>query len=115
VRSPRRRPPQRIGELLPGLASQLGLEEELRSARAITTWERIVAEHAPPAAGACHLVELRPPALVVSAEDAATAQELRLCSGALLDAFARAPGGARLLELKIVIRPARPGSSGQPR
>jgi hypothetical protein len=97
VRTPRRRPLQRIGELLPALASRLGLEEELRGARAITTWDRVVAEHAPAAAGACRLVELR------------------LRSSALLEAFARAPGGAHLLELTVIVRPARPGLSGQPR
>jgi hypothetical protein len=94
----------RVGDLLPGLASELGLTEELRAARAISSWRRVVEELVPPAAGASSLVEIRPPVLVVSATDAATAQELRLQTMALLEAFARAPGGQRLLELKVVIR-----------
>jgi hypothetical protein len=114
VRHPRRRPPQRIGELLPGLASRLGLDEELKAARAMSAWRLVVEEHAP-AAGVSHLIEIRPPALVVSAADAASGQELRLSSATLLEAFAQAPGGARLLELTVVVRPPRTGPSGQPR
>jgi hypothetical protein len=112
---PRRRPIHRVGDLLPGLASQLGLTDELRAARAISTWRRVVEELVPAAAGGTALVEIRPPALVVSAADATTAQELRLQSLALLEAFARAPGGQRLLELKVVIRAPGGGPSRQPR
>jgi hypothetical protein len=49
-------------------------------------------------------MEIRPPVLIVSADDPPTAQELRLRTTELLDAFAGAPGGQRLLELKVVIR-----------
>jgi hypothetical protein len=105
VSGPRRRPVHRIGDLLAGLASELGLTEELRAARGISSWRRVVEELVPPAAGASSLVEIRPPVLVVSATDAGTAQELRLQSVALLEAFAHAPGGQRLLELKVVVRP----------
>lgn len=114
MKQPRRRPPQRVGDLLPGIAARLGLDEELQAARAISSWRRVVEEHAP-AAGVSRLVEVRPPVLVVSADDAASAQELRLCSAALLEAFARAPGGARLLDLRVVVRPTSGGPSGQPR
>jgi len=48
---------------------------------------------------------------VVSADDPITAQELRLRSSQLLTAFAGAPGGSRLLELRITIRPAHQGSA----
>jgi Dna[CI] antecedent, DciA len=112
---PRRRPLHRVGDLLPGLASELGFTEELRAARAISSWRRVVEELVPAAAGASTLVEVRPPLLVVSATDAATAQELHLQSSMLLDAFARAPGGQPLLELKVVVRPPGAGSSRQPR
>jgi predicted nucleic acid-binding Zn ribbon protein len=115
VRPSRRRPPQRVGELLPGIASRLGLEEELRGARAISSWRLVVEEHAPAATGATRLVEVRPPTLVVAADDAATAQELRLHSAVLLEAFAQAPGGERLRELTVVVRPPHRGPSGQPR
>ena len=112
--SSRKRPARRIGELLPASAQQLGLEQELEEARAISSWQRIVAEHVPVATGASQLLEIRPPALVVSADDAATGQELRLCSGELLGAFASAPGGQRLRELKVVVRRAPTGGSRKP-
>jgi hypothetical protein len=47
---------------------------------------------------------VRPPTLIVSADDALVAQELRLRSDDLLAAFAIAPGGTRLLELQPVIQ-----------
>lgn len=113
--SSRRRPLHRIGDLLPGVASRLGLDDELRAARAMSSWRRVVEEQAPAAAAASRLIEIRPPALIVSADDAATGQELRLHSAQLLDAFAGAPGGTRLLELKIVVRRPTQGPSGKPR
>ena len=41
----------------------------------------------------------------IQADDALTGQELRLHSDVLLRAFATAPGGSRLLELRVVVRP----------
>ncbi|MFO7532726.1 MAG: DciA family protein [Candidatus Limnocylindrales bacterium] len=111
----RRRPVHRLADLLPGIASQLGLDEELRSARAISSWNRIVSELVPPATAATRLLEIRPPALLVSADDASVGQELRLRSAELLDAFASAPGGQRLLELHVVVRAPRSGESREPR
>ncbi len=111
----RRRPVHRLADLLPGIASQLGLDEELRAARAMSSWIRIVEELVPPAAGASQLLEVRPPTLLVSADDAATGQELRLYSADLLEAFASAPGGRRLLELQVIVRGSRRGDSGRPR
>ena len=101
---------RRIGDLLPGLATELGLDEQLEQALATTSWERLVGELVPPAAGATRLLEIRPPVLLVSADDALTGQELRLNAGLLLRAFADAPGGARVTELRVVVRP--PGRSG---
>jgi hypothetical protein len=80
----------------------------------MSAWRLVVEEHAP-TAGVSRLIEIRPPALVVSAADAASGQELRLCSATLLDAFAQAPGGTRLLELTVVVRPPRTGPSEQRR
>ena len=77
---PRRRPFHRVGDLLTGLASELGFQDELQAARAISSWRRVVEELVPAAAGATRLIEIRPPALLVSADDAATGQELRLHS-----------------------------------
>lgn len=109
---------RRVGDMLPGVAAELGIEDELRRARQLTAWERIVAEHVPPAAAASHLLSVQPPALVVSAASPAIAQELRLRQAALLAAFAQTPEGVRLLELRVVVRPpgisgsAGPGASG---
>ncbi len=113
--STRRRPVHRLADLLPGIATQLGLNEELQAARAMASWTRIVEEQVPAAAGASRLVEVRSPALLVTAHDAATAQELRLRSTELLDAFASAPGGQRLLELHVVVHRPSSGDSGKPR
>jgi hypothetical protein len=111
----RKRPVRHISELLPGIASQLGLEGELQAARAISSWTRIVEELVPAAAGASELLEVRPPALVVSALDAPTGQELRLHTSELLEAFAGAPGGARLRELHVIVRGRSAGHEGKPR
>lgn len=100
---------RRLSDVLPTVASELGLEAQLQQGRAIASWERLVEEHVPPAAGASRLLEVRPPALIVSADDAYVAQELVLRSEELLAAFAMAPGGVRLLELRPVIqRPSNP-------
>jgi hypothetical protein len=111
----RKRPIRRVRELLPGIALRLGLEEELRLAQAMTAWERTVAEQVPPAEGATQLLEIRPPTLLVSADDAATGQELRLRSSELLLAFARQPGGQHLLELSVVVRGTPKGVRSRPR
>ena len=107
---PDRRPPAR------GRA-RAGLEDELRLARAITTWDALVAERVPPAAGACRLVRLEPDAIVVDAEEPIVAAELRMRASELLDAFAAAPGGRRARFLRLVSDPPeRPGSpAGPPR
>jgi hypothetical protein len=98
---------RRVGDLLPGLAGELGLGAQLDQAIAMTSWERLVAELVPPAAGASHLLEIRPAELLVSADDPMTGQELRLQADLLLRAFASAPGGARRPELRVVVRPRR--------
>jgi predicted nucleic acid-binding Zn ribbon protein len=103
----RRRRPDRIGDLLPEAARQLGLEEELRLARAIATWDAIVEERVPPAAGACRLVRLEPGAIVVAADEPIVAAELRMRAVELLDAFAAAPGGARVRFLRLAGEPGR--------
>ncbi len=101
----RRRPMQRIGDLIPEAARRLGLEEELRLARAIATFDAIVAERSPAASGACRLQRIDGFALVVEADAPIVAQELRLRSPELLAAFGAAPGGHRATELRIRVRP----------
>jgi predicted nucleic acid-binding Zn ribbon protein len=98
----RRRRPSRVGDLLPEAARRLGLEEELRLARAIATWDALVAERVPPAVGACRLVRLEPDALVVAVDEPIVAAELRMRALELLEAFAAAPGGAPARRLRLV-------------
>lgn len=111
----RKRPVRRVGELLPGIAQQLGIEEELAASRAMASWRRLVEERVPAAAGASRLVEIRPPLLIVSADDASVAQELRLRSAELLEAFAMVPGGRPLREIRVVLGRASPGGRGRSR
>jgi predicted nucleic acid-binding Zn ribbon protein len=100
----RRRPMERIGELIPEAARRLGLEDELRLARAGATWDAIVAERVPPAAGACRLVKAEGGVLLVEADAPIVGQELRLRSPELLSAFRAAPGGFAARELRVVVR-----------
>jgi predicted nucleic acid-binding Zn ribbon protein len=106
--SGRRRPMRRLGDLLPEAAASLGLEEELRLARAMSAWERIVAEHVPAAAGTSRLIGLRGDALLVTAASGLVASELRMRSSLLLAALALSPGGVRARELSVVVR--QPGA-----
>ena len=99
-----RRQPRRVGDVLPGVAAELGIDRELRLARQMAAWQRIVAERVPAASGTSVLLALQPPALVVSAASPIVAQELRLRQAELLAAFAQAPDGARMVELRVVIR-----------
>jgi predicted nucleic acid-binding Zn ribbon protein len=92
---------ERIGDLVPEAARRLGLEEELRLARAMQTWAAIVAERVPEAAGAARLIRLDGIDLVVEADEAIVAQELRLRAPELLAAFAGAPGGLPARELRV--------------
>jgi len=107
-----RRPMRRVGDMLAGMAAELGLGGELRLARQMAGWERLIEEHVPAAAGGSRLLSIQPPALVVSAANPLIAQELRLRQAQLLAAFAEAPEGVRLLELRVVVRP--PGASSAP-
>src|SRR5690242_3489306 len=100
----RRRPMRRIGELIPEAARALGLEDELRLARAIATFEAIAAERVPAAAGACRVARLEGFTIDVEADAAIVAQELRLRSGELLTAFAAAPGGVGVRVLRVHVR-----------
>ena len=102
-----RRPMRRIGDMLPEVAQELGIADELRLARQMAAWERLVGERVPAAAGTSRLLSVQPPALVVSATDPRLALELQLRQADLLAAFAQAPEGVHLLELRVVVRPPR--------
>lgn len=95
---------RRVSDLLPDVAERLGIRPELQAASRNHSWERLVARLVPPATGMCRITELRPPTLTVAVPDAATAQELRLRSSQLLDAFAEMPGGERITNLRVVVR-----------
>ena len=70
----------------------------------MAAWERLVEEHVPAARGTSKLLAVQPPALVVSATDNLVAQELRLRSSELLAAFATAPGGVGVRDLRVHVR-----------
>lgn len=106
--TPRRRPMRRIGELIPDAARALGLEDELRLARAIATFEAIVAERVPAAAGSCRVVRLEGFWIDVEADAPIVAQELRLRAGELVSAFAAAPGGVGVRDLRVHVRRGGP-------
>ncbi|MBP1705811.1 MAG: hypothetical protein H6Q36_1550 [Chloroflexi bacterium] len=88
----RRRSPRRVGELLPDAARALGLEEELRRARAGVAWEAIVTARVPAAAGGSRAIRVEGELLLVEASAPIVGQELRLRSTELAEAFAEATG-----------------------
>jgi hypothetical protein len=98
----------RVGDLVPDAARALGLEDELRLARAISTFERLVAERVPAAAGACRVIRLEGFAIDVEADAPIVAQELRLRSRDLLSAFASTPGGLGVTDLRVHVRRSEP-------
>lgn len=106
--TPRRRPMRRIGELIPDAARALGLEDELRLARAIATFEAVVAERIPAAAGACRVIRLEGFAIDIEADAPIVAQELRLRSAELLAAFVATPGGVGVRDLRVHVRRSDP-------
>jgi hypothetical protein len=114
----RRRPMRRVGDVLGEMAAELGIDKELRFARQVAGWQRLIEELVPAATGSSQLLAIQPPALVVSAATPMVAQELRLRQAPLLAAFARLPEGAHLLELRVVVRPPKPaldpGAGGPP-
>jgi len=86
------------------MASALGLEDEFALARAMAEVQRLVAERVPAAAGASEILEIGKGTVVVAAREQIVAQELRLRSTELLDAFRTAPGGVAARELRVVVR-----------
>lgn len=98
----------RLGDLIPDAARALGLEDELRLARAIATFEALVAERVPAAAGACRVVGVEGFAIDVEADAPIVAQELRLRSRELMAAFAATPGGLGTTDLRVRVRRGGP-------
>jgi Dna[CI] antecedent, DciA len=102
----RRRPMVRLGELMPDAARALGLEDELRLSRAMATFEALVAERVPAAAGSCRVIRIEGFSLVIEADAPIVAQELRMRGSELLAAFAATPGGVGARELRVHVRRA---------
>jgi len=100
----RRRPMSRIGTLIPDAAARLGLGDELRKARLLSTFDAIVAERAPAAHGACRALRIEGDTLVVEADAPIVGQELLLHAEDLAEAFRRAPGGAPVRHLRVAVR-----------
>lgn len=94
----------RIGDLMPTAAARLGLEDELRRARFVSTFDAIVAELAPAAHGACRAMRVEGETLLVEADAPIVGQELLLHGSDLADAFRRAPGGASVRQVRVTIR-----------
>jgi len=82
-----RRGLERLGDLLPDAARQLGLEDQLELAAAMAAWQRIVAERIPAAAGACRIVALSQGVATVEVDEPIVAQELRLRTPELVAAL----------------------------
>jgi hypothetical protein len=108
----RRRPMSRIGDLMPQAAAHLGLEEELRRARFLATFDAVVAELAPAAHGACRAVRVEGDTLVVEADAPIVGQELVLRGESLLAAFRTAPAGGPVRQLRVTVRSSGRGHAG---
>jgi hypothetical protein len=86
------------------MASALGLEDEFRLARAMASWQRLVEERVPAAAGATEVLEIGHGTIVVGAREPIVAQEIRMRAAELLEGFRTTPGGLTVRELKVVVR-----------
>jgi predicted nucleic acid-binding Zn ribbon protein len=102
-REGRRSGMERVGDLLPRAARNLGLEDELELAEAMTAWARIVAERVPAAAGSCRLVGLSNDVASVEADEPIVAQEIRLRTPELLGAL-RSAVSAPVRQLRVAVR-----------
>ncbi len=94
----------RIGTLIPDAARELGLEDELRRSRAMTTFDQLIAERVPAVVGACRVIRVDGETAVVEADAPIVAQELRLRAPELERAFAATPAGAGIREVRITVR-----------
>lgn len=94
---------ERLGDLLPDAARQLGLEDELELAAAMAAWQRIVAERIPAAVGACRIAALSQGVVTVEADEPIVAQELRLRSPELMAAL-RSAVRSPVRQLRVTAR-----------
>lgn len=94
---------ERLADLLPRIAREHGLEEQLDQARAAVAWDRIVADRVPPAVGACRLVDLRQDVATIEVDMPIVAQEIRLRTPELLAAL-RAAVRTPIRQLRLTTR-----------
>ena len=94
---------QRLGDLLPGTARRLGLDEQLDLSAAMRAWDLIISEHVPEASGSCRLSALRQGVATVQADQPIVAQELRLRATELTAAL-RSAVRSPVRELRVVVR-----------
>ena len=78
---------ERLADLLPRIAREHGLEEQLDQARAAVAWDRIVADRVPAAVGASRLIDLRQDVATIEIDMPIVAQEIRLRTPELLAAL----------------------------
>ena len=94
---------ERLSDLLPAAARQLGLDDQLEQARAAAVWLEIVAERIPEAAEACRLIDLRGGIATIETDEPIVAQEIRLRSLELLAAL-RAAARLPLRQIRVTTR-----------
>jgi hypothetical protein len=69
----------------------------------MATFEQLVAERVPAAAGACRVIRIDGFAVIAEADAPIVAQELRLRGPELLAAFAGTPAGFGARELRVIV------------
>ena len=94
---------ERLGELLPEAARELGLEDELELAAAMAAWQQILRERVPAAVGSSRLVALAQGLATVEADQPIVAQELRLRAPELTSAL-RSAVRSPVRQLRIAAR-----------
>lgn len=94
---------ERLSDLLPQTARQLGLDDQLEQARAAAAWLEVVAARVPAAASACRLIDLRGGVATIETDEPIVAQEIRLRSPELLAAL-RARTRMPVRQLRVATR-----------
>jgi predicted nucleic acid-binding Zn ribbon protein len=94
---------ERLSELLPGAARELGLEDQLEQAGVAAAWLEVVAERIPAAAGESRLIDLRQGIATIEADEPIVAQEIRLRAPELLAAL-RTRARTTVRQLRVTAR-----------
>jgi len=95
----------RVGQLLPRVLGQLGLDETWNSAQAVEAWRRVVGDRL---AGYARATSLQDGRLVVEAESPVWMQEIRFHRVRILKRLEEeCPGVVRELQLRLPSPPER--------